>query len=121
MKCFGDAGERAPGLLGEGSGIGMDKVYDLAARLETFLQTQVGSPVRVTELEPMADGRVVDRCLQILGSIGIKRDTVVERIYRDIRPFRIYDGSSEVHRHALANRILSRGPFASDHNGQFRA
>ena len=56
-------------------------------------------------------GRVVDRSLQILGSIGITRDTVVERIYRDIRPFRIYDGPSEVHRHALARRILSRnGP-----------
>jgi acyl-CoA dehydrogenase len=53
-------------------------------------------------------GRVVDRSLQILGSIGITRDTVVERIYRDIRPFRIYDGPSEVHRHALARRILSR-------------
>ncbi len=53
-------------------------------------------------------GRVVDRCLQILGSIGITRDTVVERIYRDIRPFRIYDGPSEVHRHVLARRILSQ-------------
>ena len=52
-------------------------------------------------------GCVVDRSLQILGSIGITRDTVVERIYRDIRPFRIYDGPSEVHRHALARRILS--------------
>jgi acyl-CoA dehydrogenase len=51
--------------------------------------------------------RVVDRSLQILGSIGITRDTVVERIYRDIRPFRIYDGPSEVHRHALARRLLS--------------
>ena len=55
-------------------------------------------------------GRVVDRSLQILGSIGITRDTVIERIYRDIRPFRIYDGPSEVHRHALARRIVSRGP-----------
>jgi acyl-CoA dehydrogenase len=54
-------------------------------------------------------GRVVDRCVQILGSIGITRDTVVERIYRDIRPFRIYDGPSEVHRHVLARRILARG------------
>jgi acyl-CoA dehydrogenase len=53
--------------------------------------------------------RVVDRCVQILGSIGITRDTVVERTFRDIRPFRIYDGPSEVHRHALARRILSRG------------
>ena len=52
--------------------------------------------------------RVVDRSLQILGSIGITTDTVVERIYRDIRPFRIYDGPSEVHRHALARRITSR-------------
>jgi acyl-CoA dehydrogenase len=51
--------------------------------------------------------RVVDRSLQILGSIGITRDTVVERIYRDIRPFRIYDGPSEVHRHALARRLMS--------------
>jgi acyl-CoA dehydrogenase len=53
-------------------------------------------------------GRVVDRSLQILGSIGITRDTVVERIYRDIRPFRIYDGPSEVHRQALARRIILR-------------
>src|SRR5580693_76674 len=53
-------------------------------------------------------GRVADRCLQILGSIGITRDTVVERIYRDIRPFRIYDGPSEVHRHVLARRILAQ-------------
>lgn len=56
-------------------------------------------------------GRVVDRCVQILGSIGITRDTVVERVYRDIRPFRIYDGPSEVHRHALAQRIAAHGPF----------
>ncbi|WP_337187913.1 acyl-CoA dehydrogenase family protein [Phenylobacterium sp.] len=66
-------------------------------------------------------GRVVDRCLQILGAIGITHDTVVERIYRDIRPFRIYDGPSEVHRHALANRILARGPFAFDLDGSLRA
>lgn len=52
-----------------------------------------------------AFGRVVDRSMQILGSIGISRDTIVERIFRDIRPFRIYDGPSEVHRHALASRL----------------
>ena len=52
-------------------------------------------------------GRVVDRCLQILGSIGITRDTVVERIYRDIRPFRIYDGPSEVHRHVPKDGLLA--------------
>ena len=49
---------------------------------------------------------VVDRSLQILGGRGITDDTVVERIYRDIRAFRIYDGPSEVHRWALAWNII---------------
>ena len=51
---------------------------------------------------------VVDRSLQILGGRGVTDDTVVERIYRDIRPFRIYDGPSEVHRWALARNIMKR-------------
>ncbi len=51
---------------------------------------------------------VVDRSLQILGGRGITDDTVVERIYRDIRAFRIYDGPSEVHRWALARNIMKR-------------
>ena len=50
--------------------------------------------------------RVVDRSLQVLGGMGITADTVVQRIYREIRPFRIYDGPSEVHRFALARRIV---------------
>jgi acyl-CoA dehydrogenase len=53
-------------------------------------------------------GRVVDRALQILGGKGITDDTVVERIYRDIRAFRIYDGPSEVHRWNLARGIMRR-------------
>lgn len=53
-------------------------------------------------------GRVVDRSLQILGGKGITSETVVERIYRDIRAFRIYDGPSEVHRWAQARHILKR-------------
>ena len=50
--------------------------------------------------------RVADRCVQILGGLGVTRDTVVERIFREIRAFRIYDGPSEVHRWALARRAL---------------
>ncbi len=49
--------------------------------------------------------RVVDRSLQILGGLGLTRDTVVERIFRDVRAFRIYDGPSEVHRWALGKRV----------------
>ena len=55
-----------------------------------------------------AIARVADRSLQILGGLGITRDTVVERIFRDTRAFRIYDGPSEVHRWALGSRIVER-------------
>jgi acyl-CoA dehydrogenase len=50
--------------------------------------------------------RVADRCVQILGGLGITDDTIVARLFREIRPFRIYDGPSEVHRYALARRIV---------------
>ena len=50
--------------------------------------------------------RVADRCVQILGGMGVTHDTLVERIFREIRAFRIYDGPSEVHRWALARRAL---------------
>ncbi len=51
-------------------------------------------------------GRVVDRSVQVLGGTGITGETVVQKIYKDIRAFRIYDGPSEVHRWALARRLL---------------
>lgn len=49
--------------------------------------------------------RVADRCMQALGGLGLTADTQVERIFREIRAFRIYDGPSEVHRWAIANQI----------------
>jgi acyl-CoA dehydrogenase len=50
--------------------------------------------------------RVVDRSMQILGGLGITGDTIVARLWREVRPFRIYDGPSEVHRWSIARRIL---------------
>ncbi len=50
--------------------------------------------------------RVADRCVQVLGGLGVTNDTVVAQIFREIRAFRIYDGPSEVHRWAIARRIL---------------
>lgn len=51
--------------------------------------------------------RVVDRSVQVLGGQGVTSETVVERIFRDVRPFRIYDGPSEVHRMSLARKLLA--------------
>lgn len=49
--------------------------------------------------------RTADRCVQVLGGIGVSDDTPVHQIFRDIRAFRIYDGPSEVHRWSIAKRI----------------
>ena len=49
--------------------------------------------------------RVADRCVQILGGLGVTRDTIVERVFRELRAFRIYDGPSEVHRWSITNKI----------------
>lgn len=53
--------------------------------------------------------RVVDRSMQILGGQGVTEETVVARIWRDLRPFRIYDGPSEVHRWSLAKALMKNG------------
>ena len=50
--------------------------------------------------------RVVDRCVQILGGQGATHETIVPRIFADVRSFRIYDGPSEVHRWSIARHIL---------------
>ena len=52
--------------------------------------------------------RVVDRSVQVLGGQGVTGETIVERIFRDVRPFRIYDGPSEVHRMSLARKLLAQ-------------
>ena len=53
-----------------------------------------------------AQWRVVDRCVQILGGQGVTDETIVMRIFNDMRAFRIYDGPSEVHRFSMARKIL---------------
>jgi alkylation response protein AidB-like acyl-CoA dehydrogenase len=52
--------------------------------------------------------RVVDRCVQVLGGQGVTSEAIVDRIFRDARSFRIYDGPNEVHCMSLARKILAR-------------
>ena len=54
-----------------------------------------------------AEWRVVDRCVQIMGGMGVTGETPVMRIFTDMRAFRIYDGPSEVHRWSMAKKIAS--------------
>ena len=50
--------------------------------------------------------KVADRCVQVMGGLGLTSDTVVSQIFRELRAFRIYDGPSEVHRWSLSRKLL---------------
>lgn len=54
-------------------------------------------------------GRVADRGIQVFGGSGFSKDLPLERIYRDARVTRIYDGTSEVHRMLIAKSIIKNG------------
>jgi len=53
-----------------------------------------------------ACGRVVDRAVQIHGGYGYSREFLVERLYRDARVTRIYEGTNEIQRIVIAREIL---------------
>ena len=52
--------------------------------------------------------RIADRSVQMCGALGISADAPVGRLFNEIRPFRIYDGPSEVHRWSIARRAFRR-------------
>ena len=60
--------------------------------------------VKVFVAEALCD--IVDRAIQIHGSLGYSGDLPLERFYRDARAARIYDGPSEVHRMVIARNLL---------------
>ncbi len=96
-----------------------DSVVDLAAARAMVYETlrqidagiQVGTAASVCKLycSEMV-GRVADRAVQIHGGMGIVQGYPIERIYRDVRHYRIGEGSSEVQRILIARDLLKRTP-----------
>src|SRR6185295_7599713 len=54
-------------------------------------------------------GRVADRAVQIFGGSGYVADYGIERFYRDVRIFRLYEGTSEIQRLIIAREMMKRG------------
>jgi acyl-CoA dehydrogenase len=50
--------------------------------------------------------RIVDRAVQLHGGVGVERGTVVERLYREVRAPRIYEGTSEIQKLVIAREML---------------
>jgi alkylation response protein AidB-like acyl-CoA dehydrogenase len=55
-------------------------------------------------------GRVADRAVQIFGGRGYMRENVAERLFRELRVERIWEGTSEVQRSIIADQMIKRGP-----------
>ncbi len=70
------------------------------------------SMVKVQAAETL--GRVVDRAVQIFGGMGFCKDVPIERYYRDARIYRIFDGTSEIHRGLVARAALKKGAALFD-------
>ena len=64
------------------------------------------SIAKITATE--AGGRVVDRCMQIHGGLGVAKDLPFERWFREMRIRRIGEGPSEVHRMVVARDLIGR-------------
>jgi len=53
-----------------------------------------------------AAGRIIDQAVQIHGGAGLVEGSVVERLYRDVRALRIYEGTSEIQKLVIAGQLL---------------
>ena len=99
-----------------------DSAMEIAAArllmLHTAWRIDRGEPARegISMVKVQASetvGRVADRAVQVFGGAGYCKEWAIERIYRDARIFRIYDGTSEIHRGIIARGLLARGAAAA--------
>lgn len=80
-------------------------VLDAARRLDDgapVIEEAAACKLFATEMV----GRVADRAVQIHGGSGFMRGTAVERFYRDVRVYRIYDGTSQIQQLLIARQML---------------
>jgi acyl-CoA dehydrogenase len=92
-----------------------DNEIDLAATRALLMQAceELDAGARASKLTAIAKtfaaealDRVVDRATQMCGGLGVSRDLPIAKVAREIRPFRIYDWPSEVHRWSIAKRVV---------------
>jgi alkylation response protein AidB-like acyl-CoA dehydrogenase len=58
--------------------------------------------------------RVIDRAVQLLGGRGVVSGNPVEKLYREIRSLRIYEGATEVQKLVIAGQVLKGGSEAAN-------
>ena len=80
-------------------------VLDAAAKYDAGTDRRLG-PSAAKYFASEAVGRIADRAVQIHGGSGYIRGIAVERLYRDVRLFRIYEGTSQIQQLVIARELL---------------
>jgi acyl-CoA dehydrogenase len=80
-------------------------VLDAAANYDAGTDRRLG-PSAAKYFASEAVGRIADRAVQIHGGSGYIRGIAVERLYRDVRLFRIYEGTSQIQQLVIARELL---------------
>jgi len=80
-------------------------VLDAADRYDAGTDQRLG-PSAAKYFASEAVGRIADRAVQIHGGSGYMRGVPVERLYRDVRLFRIYEGTSQIQQLVIAREML---------------
>jgi len=80
-------------------------VLDTADRYDAGTDRRLG-PSAAKYFASEAVGRIADRAVQIHGGSGYMRGVPVERLYRDVRLFRIYEGTSQIQQLVIAREML---------------
>jgi acyl-CoA dehydrogenase len=52
--------------------------------------------------------RVIDNAVQIFGGLGVTKGNLAERLYREVRAIRIYEGTTEIQKLIIANQLLRK-------------
>ena len=81
-------------------------VYRAAYLKDTGALTSTREASEAKLFATEAADRIIDQAVQIHGGSGLVRGSVVERLYRDVRALRIYEGTSEIQKLIIANQLL---------------
>jgi acyl-CoA dehydrogenase len=83
-------------------------VYSAAHTRDTKGGRATGEVAMAKLVGTEAAFRVIDSAVQLFGGLGVKKGCIIEQLYREIRPLRIYEGATEVQKLIIARQALAR-------------
>jgi acyl-CoA dehydrogenase len=81
-------------------------VFDAAAKKDSGADRITLESAIAKSYATEAAQQIIDQALQIHGGVGLLRGSITERLYRDIRALRIYEGTTEILKSVIASQVL---------------